>query len=64
MLLTILLCVYRGGLEIEYLGTLLHPYGVDLKIVVDEIEFTHNTINVAFIMLLVPFDGHRTIVFY
>ena len=53
MLLSILLRVYRGCLEIEYLGTLLHPYRVDLKIVVDEIEFTHNTINVDFIMLLV-----------
>ena len=53
MLLSIILHVYLGSHEIEYIGTLSYPYRVDLKIVVDEIEFTHNTINVDFIMLLV-----------
>ena len=59
-MLSIILHVYLGSHEIECIGTLSYPYRVDLKIVVDEIEFTHNTINVDLIMLLVPVD---TIVF-
>ena len=53
MLLSILLHVYLGSHEIENLGALSYPYCVDLKIFLNEIEFTHNTINVDFIMLLV-----------
>ena len=63
MLLSILLHVYLGSHEIEYLGALSYPYCVDLKIFLNEIEFTHNTINIDFIMLLVPNEGHGTIFF-
>ena len=63
MLLSIVLHVYHGSHEIEYILTLSYPYRVDLKIVVDEIEFKHNTINIDLIMLLVPVEGHGTIVF-
>ena len=62
MLLSILLHVYLGSHEIEYLGALSYPYRVDPKIVVNEIEFTH--INNDFIILLVLVEGHGSIVFF